>query len=259
MKQQAKTKVLFITGAGHCGSTLVDLMLGAHSKIVSAGEFQYFSMIVAQQPSQKKEIALCSCGETVHECSFWRKIKNGIIAEKQQYGIDIQDKDTFSHLNSYVINKILSHRNGIIFCDSSKERKRLDMYLASEMFDTKIIHVMRDGRAVARSYERKGERLNKAKSRRYSFYSMLQHWKKHNLDIYRYCNDQNYLMVKYEELVCNPKVEIARVFQLFGLSFEEAQLDFSASEHHIIGGNRMKLKKNQKIVPDLAYLNEIST
>ena len=38
MGSEIPRKVVFILGSGHCGSTLLDLMLGAHSRIVGLGE-----------------------------------------------------------------------------------------------------------------------------------------------------------------------------------------------------------------------------
>ena len=35
-------KVVFIMGAGHCGSTLLDLIVGSHSNAFSLGEFKQF-------------------------------------------------------------------------------------------------------------------------------------------------------------------------------------------------------------------------
>ena len=45
-------KVAFILGTGHCGSTLLDLILGSHSKLFSLGEVY---RVVSSEP----QIPIC--------------------------------------------------------------------------------------------------------------------------------------------------------------------------------------------------------
>jgi len=61
---------VLIAGAGHSGSTLLSLILGSHSRIVSVGEVFVLGEYV-------RENRLCTCSRSVADCPFWR----GVLAE----------------------------------------------------------------------------------------------------------------------------------------------------------------------------------
>ena len=60
-------KYLYICSAGHSGSTLLDLLLGSHTRIESLGEVSHLPKNIALNTK-------CSCGENVRECSVWKPI-----------------------------------------------------------------------------------------------------------------------------------------------------------------------------------------
>ncbi len=72
-KQKNKIPILYIIGSGHSGSTLLDMLLGGHSKIVGVGEFRMFS-----NQKQKLENQICTCGKKILDCSFWKKVSQTI-------------------------------------------------------------------------------------------------------------------------------------------------------------------------------------
>lgn len=57
--------VLYIAGYGRSGSTILDVLLGAHPRVFGAGEVTHvFQAIDDGDP--------CACGEAVGDCPFWR-------------------------------------------------------------------------------------------------------------------------------------------------------------------------------------------
>jgi len=60
--------LLYICGAGHSGSTLLDLLLGEHPSIVSVGEV---SMLNHYLECAER---ICSCTRQAHRCPFWQKV-----------------------------------------------------------------------------------------------------------------------------------------------------------------------------------------
>ena len=60
-------KIVCSFAAGHSGSTLVSLMLGAHSHVFYAGEFHAL-------PSWINEKKNCGCGRSILDCNFWQKV-----------------------------------------------------------------------------------------------------------------------------------------------------------------------------------------
>ena len=58
---------VFICAAGHSGSTLLDLLLGAHPQGFSLGE-------ITQLPKNISLDSVCSCNEKLSECAFWHPV-----------------------------------------------------------------------------------------------------------------------------------------------------------------------------------------
>ena len=62
----------YITGSGHSGSTLLNMLLGAHPQISALGEAHrlYMSANMTGTPH------LCSCGSVIRECEYWQRVED---------------------------------------------------------------------------------------------------------------------------------------------------------------------------------------
>lgn len=58
--------LILIGSSGHSGSTLLDLMLGSHPLICSAGEMNRLTLFA--------EDRVCTCGATVTQCGYWQRV-----------------------------------------------------------------------------------------------------------------------------------------------------------------------------------------
>jgi hypothetical protein len=72
-------KLIYICSAAHSGSTLLDLLLGSHSRIESLGEISFLGQDLAVNNR-------CTCGAPVRECHVWRAVVERLSAK---LGVDI--------------------------------------------------------------------------------------------------------------------------------------------------------------------------
>lgn len=77
----AKPKIVYIFGAGHSGSTLLDVLLGCHSDVAGLGEVHRLSI----SPDTRQ----CGCGQTILQCDWWRSVISCYQAKH-----DCNDDDT---------------------------------------------------------------------------------------------------------------------------------------------------------------------
>jgi len=70
--RQKVVKYLYITGASYCGSTLLAFLLNSHPRMASISEPE--GPIPGLDPSRY----LCSCGELLPRCPFYRKIEERV-------------------------------------------------------------------------------------------------------------------------------------------------------------------------------------
>ena len=64
-------KVVYVTGAGHIGSTIFDIVLGNHPRIQGVGEVSKVHRSGWVRNSNRR----CACGSPIPECSFWPQVR----------------------------------------------------------------------------------------------------------------------------------------------------------------------------------------
>ena len=298
--------IVFIIGAGHSGSTLLSKTLNAHSKIFSVSEISQF------QQDINSEIALCGCETLLKECDFWEDISNRVeiilgdsLKEKPYlYGINknisgnkLYNKlyfrfSRFVALNLRIRTKLIKTRLEYIsvlykaiidktgadaIVDSSKSATRasiLKPYLERKGYRVKIIHLIRDGRAVFYSYK-KGFYKVRVKNRTTGVDEMKTYyaenvrsdeeivnlWKRDNRLSLLYHNlfsSSNYYQLTYEEFVDNPKVALISLLQSINYKFESEMLKLNRYTNHMVSGNASRINATSINQPSEIWRNKLS-
>ena len=104
----ARVSLVYILAASHSGSTLLSLLLGAHPEVCTVGELKATNFGDPQR-------YLCSCGERIRSCAFWKAIKEEMA--KQGIDFDITNSGTNFHaVNSPYCKRLLAplHRGPLL-------------------------------------------------------------------------------------------------------------------------------------------------
>ena len=248
--------IVYIHGAGHCGSTLLNLLLNAHSNIIGLSEISTLHKLFIDKKFDSES-------ENLSKTKFWRSILNefeqrsgtSLLEENNRFRLlDWQqyfslDEDEVSHIQKVdrtFFDSIAEQINTSIICDASKFLVRLHMLVSSGL-PVKVIHLDRDGRGVMHSYLRKGHSFKNA-FRRWSIsatgFILLSHWLPKN-DLH-YC--------RYEDLARHPEKELEKICAFLGIDFENEMLvDFRKVENFGINGNRMRNSKDTSISVDNSW------
>jgi len=158
--------------------------------------------------------------------------------------------------NTYFFAKTLCEKEGSsIFLDASKDAialKYLKKYMNPSV-DFKLIHLVRDGRAVANSFLKKEKIKEMAVAARY--------WKKthEKIEVLKnhYFKQENCITVLYEEFCREPKRELEKISDFLGINLNFRVENIHNSEHHIIG-NSMRLKPISHIRSDSQWEERLS-
>ncbi len=254
-----KTSIIYVLGSGHCGSTLLDLMMDSHSKIVGVGELENCSN------QRKKKKTTCTCKRILANCPFWNKVFEGISSNidlsvyrnkidfllktkkfKNKKTFKEIDLEKYLKLNEKIYKDVLSYSKKEIIFDSSKTADRAELLVQSKDLEITLLHLVRDGRGVMWSYKRKYGRIFSPMWRWLGKNLKIELMKKRNKNI-------KTIFVRYEDLVKNPEKELKRILEETKLSFEPQMLNFREYEHHQIGGNRLRFKEDQEIKEDFSW------
>jgi len=71
--------LILIASAGHSGSTLLDLLIGNHPMVSSAGEMNRLTLHAADR--------VCACGATVTSCSYWNDVRAALSKSRHRTGL----------------------------------------------------------------------------------------------------------------------------------------------------------------------------
>ena len=108
--------LIYITGNGHSGTTLLDMLIGSHSECITLGEIHQLTL---------KE-GVCACGAINYkECSFWRDIDLRLQAdggpELSELHVDSLHQDEFRRSNHALLGALQEKTKARWFVDSSKK------------------------------------------------------------------------------------------------------------------------------------------
>lgn len=289
---------VYILGASHSGSTLLAMLLNVHPDVTTIGETGTGTMgdIDTYRCSCGELIKDCSFWKSVARRmrekyqdfsldNFGTRFEfpsNAFVNRFLNFehrGIFLEClRDTalrlFPHWRESqgrimarcydLASAVLTESGARIFVDSSKLRHRLKFLLLIPEFNIKVIHLVRDGRAVALTYMRQDEFADsKEPSLRRGGRGMEGQATAADLpmkkaaDEWRRClqsaehvlaglEKSRWIQVRYEELCKDPEGALRRIHVFLGTNYAHTLARFRAVDNHIIG-NGMRLDTSLEI------------
>jgi hypothetical protein len=272
---KALPRVVYLGGLGRSGSTLLERLLGELPGVCSAGE------VVHMWQRGVAEGELCGCGEPFGSCPFWREV--GRLAFGGWAVLDLRrvaelqasvDRNRYipllaapvlhpsmrRGLDEYVsyylrVYSAIAEVSGCpTVVDSSKHASLAFCLRWQAGLDLRVIHVVRDSRAVAYSWTRQVSRPDAATDSFMTTYSPATaagQWNTQNSALALLAREQvPTLRVRYEDLVAEPGATLATIAEFAGITADGAGLGFLGSEQgtpwadlqaaHTASGNPMR-------------------
>jgi hypothetical protein len=278
-------QVIFIGGASRTGSTVLSLLLGAIPGYVAAGEMRYLWLRGLQGDQ------LCGCGAPFRSCPFWRQVLVKALGPVDE--IPVESYAALWHESARPLQVLLdllpvpserrSRRReyldalgrvfravhevsgGKVIVDSSKYAT--DCLLLSQLPGVRIhaIHLVRDSRAVAYSWQRTKRRpeihWRQQDMSRFSPLRSSFDWGAMNLamETVRGRVDR-YDRLAYEDFACDPVEALRGVFP--DLDHGELEEAVSGGDGgagvHTVSGNPLRFEGGPlSIHPDLEWIGKI--
>jgi hypothetical protein len=229
-------RVLFIVGSGYSGSTLLDLLVGGHSRARGYGELRSLDDFLGSD-------GLCTCRRRASECEFWRAVLARLGPDRFRLYPSDADVGIVVGQTVRLLRAIWDTANTSVLVDSSKWMERALLLHQAGGVDARVVHLVRDGRAVAWSHLRRGTSLRE---------SVLT-WRAQNERALDWLSDPGAppsLRVRYEDLVAAPAETLREVCALAGLDYEPGMLRFRSGERHLVSGNPMRFQSGTAIQLD---------
>ncbi|MGH7515390.1 MAG: sulfotransferase [Gemmatimonadales bacterium] len=286
MTTLGRLKIVFIGGSSRAGSTLLERMLGEVPGFVSAGEVHY----IWQRGFGENRP--CGCGQPFRTCEFWRQVANeafGSTVSAQaaraydlfrfldrprylpQIAIGLRTSAFRARLLEYqtildqLYRSIGTVSGAEFLIDSSKEPATAYLLSTMPQVDLHLVHLVRDSRAVAFSWQRTRKR-NPHSEGGSDGSDMPIHGPARSAGMWAYrnlafglmnatggrlrgltgmANPPRYFRVRYEDLIADPRATLTAILDSWGI--RHPRLDFIVRDrtvrlgpNHILSGNPMR-------------------
>lgn len=234
--------VIYISGAGRSGSTLLEGLLAESVGAAPIGEVRLF-LGAAYRWKIK-----CECGEPFADCPFWSAVMHQVLPnstaeqrqklESTQRGLitnrslhrvlrgrsswSLPEQDVASHYDRFY-RSIATIAGSNVLVDSSKSPTYAAFLHSLGSLDLRIIHLVRDSRAVTHSWQRKKEWLASASDapfamRTYRPARVAREWVAYNaLSDGLRLRVKPSILVRYEDLADNSHKVIDQIIDSIGI------------------------------------------
>lgn len=227
----AQKIVVFAKGPPRAGTTLFDLILGAHPLGFSLGELEQFGRADRTIARRGRFCGIC---ET--RCPFWEgRVPMGFGA--RWFGKNALKRRLAEFVSRRGLYEELFEAAGRprFLVDSSKPVAWTDRRLADprdwRSAEARFLLITRDGRAVLNSWRRKTPEM--------ATEAHLDRWRRIVDDLEdayaRFAGPK--IRVAYEDLASKPDAVAARLARFAGVEPDAAMTRYWEADHHLIGGN----------------------
>ncbi len=291
MSQNDTTTVLFIAGVGRSGSTLLDRLLNEVEGYCALGETARFVWQRGLKDNQ-----LCGSGKPFREAPFWRAVFDDAFGGMD--GLDpaamVRMQQAVSrrrHVPQYLLEPLMtsSLRQALspytermdalyraivnvsgaqVLGDTSK--RPLEAYILARLpsVSVSVLHLVRDARAVAHSWQRKKERTEITGETvlmpQLEPLETARWWVGRNALTHSFQVKQfPYLRVRYEDLVASPGRTIENIAAFLELQGERPEFGPEKEVHlganHMLSGNPMRFETGSiRVRADAAWKRQMS-
>jgi hypothetical protein len=281
-------RLVYVASIGRSGSTLLELLLGAHPDIATIGELHLWPHEIRAGRSRLP----CGCGLPLDECAFWQEMRRRVDPLEQPpprldhfrehlnhgrtlrperlrdftaVGTTTDDMRTYAANTARVVEAFAdlaaddTGRRPTWVVDASKDPYRLCWLARSGVLDLTVLHVVRDPRGFVNSERRNVEGVSgvrlAALAARKSGAWVVQHALVERAT--RLLPSGKALRVPYEQLATDPSATLARVWEAVGCTPCPEVVDtFRDRASHAVGGNPMR-HRGEPIALDEAWRREL--
>jgi Sulfotransferase domain len=268
-------RVIYLAGLGRSGTTLLERLLGELPGVAAAGEVVHIWQrgVVAGER--------CGCGDAFARCAFWRQVGSRAFGgwdrielariERLRSRVDRtryvpllagpvlapalrRALDEYIGHYQRVYTAVAEVSGGSLVVDSSKHASLAFCLRWSPGIDVRVVHVVRDSRAVAYSWTRQVRRPDAAAESYMTTWSPATtagQWNAQNGALQLLARvGMPTLRVRYEDLVASPQETLTRVAAFAGVPAAGRRLAFLGGDGgrrwadfraaHTVSGNPMR-------------------
>ena len=283
-------KLLYIAGSGRSGSTLLDLLLGNHPEVSGLGEVHRLSvnpetrLCSCQEPIMEcaywrsRIETLCNMRDVLidqwTDRLYTTRPKDKSLARRESANVteiaavlgstglvklvswfsrDAREQWQAAENSWDLYDVVATADNTQVVVDSTKNALRMKLLYMLRPRDSYVIHLVRDGRAVVASAQRRKDIPIEKAARK---------WRVANRNVelaLKTISSNRVHRVRYENLCENTEAELRAICHFIGLEYDSRMLELKQREYHEIPGNPMLFRDSEtQIVKDERWKQQLT-
>ena len=280
-----KARVACVTNTSFSGSTIFSLLANSHPEVVALGDGLNPRVL-----RSRGDEFVCSCGELLRECAFWRAVFTNVNAQNVPFSLeDCNLRYSYLHpiwdrlLGRYHddllragIRRVAQafwprHRNhvalhdrrNVAFARAVLESSGKRVYLhntkpllmlyhlrSNPHLDVRVISMVRDARGFVNSAMKRGASARDAAVRWRIYHNRVA-------DLTRGIDNDRLFTLKYEDLCGRTEETMREVCRFLGVADVPISRTIVPADHHI-AGNDLRLKKELTVRLDEDWQSKLS-
>jgi hypothetical protein len=229
---------VFIGGHPRSGTTLLGALVGSHSKCICTPESHFRKLVYYRFNASGKsdKIDIRAAMELIKE--HWRFKLWGINIDSMNYSEIRSHKDLILYFVRAYAEKT-GKKNASIWVDHTPANMEYSNTLLELFPDAKLIHIVRDGRAVASSVIPLDWGANTVDRAALSWVKKVSH----GLTIESLLGKERIMRVQYEDLIHDPEPILKEICNFLSIDYQPQMMKgkgfivpkFQAEEHALVG------------------------
>lgn len=248
-------RVLFVGGLGRSGSTLLELLLAQSPDVCAVGEVVHLWERALGADER------CGCGERFTVCPFWRQVgerafggwstvdRDEVLALKDRVdrtrhiprlakgslaAAELADVRRYADLYTRIYRAAIEVTGASVVVDSSKHASLAFALRWAEGLDLRVLHLVRDSRAVAYSWGKQVKRPEVVDGEdfmpTFSPFEVSKLWTAQNAAFHLLAARASVLRLRYEDFTADPAGAVRRLREFAGLPDDPAALRILAGD-----------------------------
>lgn len=280
-------KILYLMGAGHVGSTVIDVVIGAHPQIESLGEAWKLPGAWLEPESER----VCACGTPIRTCAFWREARahwSQLVGDDDvaRYVAGMQRFEgaraawprllasrlhtgpafaEYVRRNRALYEAVLQTSRKRMIVESSLSPRRAFVLERTPGVELHLVHVVRDGRGVIWSHQNPAKRAVRKSFAPAPTFETTRYWISANLQsafVFAQLPPERRLRLRYEDFATDPEAALVRIGcfvgeDLSGLLTPDRAIRQPALQRHTPGGNRVRMQREVQVRRDFSWMEHL--
>ncbi|HLO51676.1 MAG TPA: sulfotransferase, partial [Kamptonema sp.] len=207
-------KRIFLVGAPRSGTTMLQSLLASHPAIISVPESRFFQYLLDDKYSNALVERL--------EVFFVDEIRR---PEFLNYFSSEQSTLEKAQAFVKVLDTLAVEKNLSIWLEKTPEHLYFIDYIEELLPEALFIHILRDPVDVIASMYEASRKAPDIWGGAWSIDWCISRWKDSALISYKNVNKTNHILVKYEQVVEDPKDFLSKLCKFIGINFDESMLN----------------------------------